>query len=220
MDNPREVNDALFGHFKIFFDETSGPSPFKLQDNLITRLSIESSRELVEPFTLKEIEGALASMDSTKAPGPDGINAGDLKALWQEIKDDFLKFFSNFFDKGIIPWGLGSSFLALIPKIPSPKKPSDFRPINLMNVSLKLLTKVLALRMRKVIAMVVSDSQSAFIQGRQMTDCIIITAEVFEALRSKKKSNGVIMKLDFAKAFDTIKWDFVLQVLHQMNFNF
>lgn len=87
-----------------------------------------------------------------------------------------------------------------------------------MNVSPKLLSKVLANRLKKVMGYLVSDNQSAFIKNRQMSDCIIITTEVFTALKAKKY-RGVIIKLDFAKAFDTVNWNFVFHVLQMMNFD-
>lgn len=68
---------------------------------------------------------------------------------------------------------------------------------------MKLLTKVLASRLSSVMTKVVSDNQSAFIKGRQISDCILITSEVFQALKSRK-SRGLIFKIDFEKAFDSV----------------
>lgn len=78
-----------------------------------------------------------------------------------------------------------------------------------MNVSLKLISKVLALKMKKVMNHLVSDTQSAFIQNCQLSDYIIITTEVYSFLK-EKKGQVVIKKLNFAKTFDTVKWEFVL----------
>lgn len=172
----------------------------------------------MEPFSLPEIEAALHSMESSKAPGPDGINGGVIKSLWNEVKGDYLQLFSDFYENGSLPKGISSSFIVLIPKIQNPISLSDFRPISLMNISPKLLSKVLAIRLKKVMGYMVSDDQSAFIKNRQMSDCIIITTEVFTALKAKK-CRGVIMKLDFAKAFNTVNWNFVFHVLQMMNFD-
>lgn len=75
-------------------------------------------------------------MGSTKAPAPDEMNAGVLRSLWEYAKDGFLNFFTFFHDMKYIPPWLSSSFMALVPKSNVPSKPSDFRPISLMNVSL------------------------------------------------------------------------------------
>ena len=86
-----------------------------------------------------------------------------------------------------------------------------------MNTSMKLLTKVLAGRLRLLMDKLISESQSAFVKGRQITDSIIIASEVHHLL-SSKRAKGVILKLDFEKAFDIVRWDFLLEVLEVMNF--
>lgn len=155
--------------------------------------------------------------DGTKAPGPDGINAAVLRSIWPEIKEDILNFFADFHRSGCVPKGYNASFIALIPKVPNPKSPSQFRPISLMNSVMKLLSKVLARRLKTVMNSLVSPTQSAFIQGRQITDNILLANEVISALQSKK-AKGLVFKIDFEKAFDKIRWNFVFEVLQKMNF--
>lgn len=153
--------------------------PLKLQRGLLTELDRTSKAALVLPFTLREIEDGLELMKSSKAPGLDEIYAGVLKALWNNVKEDLFKYFADIFNTGFIPAGMGSSFIALIPKSDTAVKPSEYRPISLMNVALKLQTNELALRLRTMMKRLVSESKSVFIQNRQMSDCIIITTKVF-----------------------------------------
>lgn len=87
---------------------------------------------------------ALKSLDSNKASGPDGLNGAYIKKLWQFIVDDFLHMVKEFQITGSIPKGLNYSFIILIPKVDSPKVPGDYRPISLLNFTMKNLLKVLA----------------------------------------------------------------------------
>ena len=77
--------------------------------------------------------------------------------------------------------------------------------------------KVLATRLKSVLDPVIAENQTAFIKGRQMSDSILITSEIHSFLKAKK-SEGVILKLDFEKAFDSINWEFLLNVMHKMKF--
>ena len=94
---------------------------------------------------------------------------------------------------------------------------SDFRPISLVGSLYKLLAKVLANRLKKVMGKVVSSIQSAFIEGRQILDAALIANEVIDSLL-KRKESGVLCKLDLEKAYDHINWDFLLSVMQKMGF--
>lgn len=216
--SPTDIKNLIFNHFASFLGLKPSKPVFYLPDGLVKKLTPAMREDLIKPFTVQEAEAALYATESNKAPGPDGMNAGVLKAIWQSYQKDFLKFLSGFFTAGIIPPGINSSFIVLIPKKDNACSPIDFRPISLMNASMKLLSKILALRLGKFMHHLVSESQSAFISTRQMSDCILITSEVYAALKANK-SKGLIIKLDFAKAFDTVCWQFALQVLERMNFD-
>lgn len=214
---PIQIKMILKKHFQSLLQEPQIDKVFSIGSLLQTKLDSDQSKELEREFSLQEIESALRSTDKTKAPGPDRINAGVLTMLWPEIKNDVLKFFKDFHHSGILPKGSNSSFIALIPKRPNASHPSDFRPISLMNALTKLLTKVMATRLKALMPDLVSEHQSAFIKGRQVTDGILITSEIVSMLQ-QNKLHDIIFKIDFEKAFDRVKWTFVYDVLRAMNF--
>jgi len=121
---------------------------------------------LVRPFSPEEVKQAFWDCESFKSPRPDGINIGFIKKIWHELKNDFMRFFVDFHRNGKLTKGVNSTFIALIPKVESPQRLSDYRPISLVGCMYKVLAKVIANRLREVISYVVSDSQSAFVRGK------------------------------------------------------
>ena len=93
----------------------------------------------------------------------------------------------------------------------------DFRPISLVGGLYKLLAKVLANRLKKVVSKVTSSTQNAFVEGRQILDAALIANKAIYSLL-KRDETGVLCKLDLEKAYDHINWDFLLTVMQKMGF--
>lgn len=215
---PSEIRQAILQDFKDFFCSDLGHTPFDLTALDWYSITFEESSELSRQFSKQEIWIALQESESRKAPGPDGFNAGWLKKVWPQISDKILQFFQEFYDRASLPQGANSSFITLIPKKNDPVCVSDFRPISLINSSFKLLLKVLANRLMVVMSKLVSEEQTAFIKGRNINESIFIVNEVVHAMKIHK-IEGLIVKLDFSKAYDSIDWSCLLHTLQCMNFN-
>ncbi|GJW03444.1 RNA-directed DNA polymerase, eukaryota, partial [Tanacetum coccineum] len=136
---------------------------------------------------------------------------------WEFIGPDFCGAVEHFFVHGSFSKGCNSSFIALIPKVADAKFVNQFRPISLIGCVYKVVTKILANRLAKVIADLVSDTQSAFIANRHILDGPFIINEVLNWCKRKKKQ-AMFFKVDFAKAYDSVRWDFVLDVLEAFGF--
>lgn len=102
----------------------------------------------------------------------------------------------------ILP-SLNSTFLALIPKGDESNTPNKYRPIALCNVIYKLISKVLANRLKPLLPLLISPEQTGYVEGRQIMDGMILSNEVIHSLKLLKKP-GMIIKLDLSKAFDKL----------------
>jgi hypothetical protein len=129
---------------------------------------------------------------------------------------EFLNF--DVFDRDI-----NATNIALIPKISNPTKGTDFWPISLCYVIYKLIAKVLANRMKKLLPAVISQTQSAFILGRLITDNILMAFEALPTMDGRIKGGGgggsYGLKLDMSKAYDKVEWDFLELIMHKIGFN-
>lgn len=215
---PLEIKRKLFQDFKDFFCKDEGHTPFLLHNLEWQSLSNEDSSMLTRQFTEEEIWFALQETDSHKSPGPDGFNAWWLKNLWPQISGKILSFFFEFYHRTYIPQGANSSFIALIPKKQSPLSMQDFRPISLINSSFKLLLKVLANRLKGVLGNLISEEQTAFVKGRNINESIFMVNEVIHAMKTQG-IDGLILKIDFSKAYDTVDWSCLLHVMECVNMN-
>ena len=172
---------------------------------------------MLDMFSVEEVSSALSELNGDKVPGPDGFSLAFWQFCWDFVKDEIMGFFKDFFERGKFVRSLNTIFLVLIPKKGGGEDLSDFRPISLVRGLSKLLAKVLTNRLKKVVRKVVSSTQIAFVEGRQILDAALIANEVIDSLL-KKKESGVLCKLDLEKAYDHINWAFLLSVLQKMGF--
>ncbi|GKC34596.1 RNA-directed DNA polymerase, eukaryota, reverse transcriptase zinc-binding domain protein [Tanacetum coccineum] len=126
-----------------------------------------------------------------KAPGPDGYTACFFKKSWSVIGDDICGAIKEFFKNNKLLKEVNSTVISLVPKIPTPLKVSDFRPIACCNVLYKCISKILTERIKSGLDKVVCINQSAFIPGRQIQDNILITQELLRGYNRKNEAKSV-----------------------------
>jgi hypothetical protein len=103
---------------------------------------------------------------------------------------------------------LNFGILVLLPKIKGANQIKQYGPICLLNVIYKIITTVLTIRLTSVISKVINEAQTTFIPGRFILDGVLVVHEILHDLRVKKK-RGIILKLDFKKAYDKVNWNFL-----------
>lgn len=160
-------------------------------------------------------------MHPCKAPGPDGMHAIFYQRFWHIVGDDVFAFVSDILHGITSPSRVNNTNIVLIPKVKTPTKMAEFRPIALCNVLYKLVSKVIVLRLKNVLPDVITENQSAFVPGRLITDNALIAMVVFHTMkkRSKGRRGLVAMKLDMSKAYDRVEWGFLRKLLLTMGFD-
>nr|XP_027089582.1 uncharacterized protein LOC113710661 [Coffea arabica] len=178
------------------------------------------NQTLIQPVEEAEVRVAVFSMHPNKAPGPDGMTPLFFQRYWNDIKTDVVSAIQSFLSHGHLLKSINETSITLIPKVENPIDLANYRPISLCNVLYRILAKILANRLKKVIALCISSSQSAFVPGRQIVDNIILAHEIMHFLKSKRKGNTAFMtlKLDMAKAYDRVEWKFVGRMMLKMGF--
>uniref|UniRef100_A0A453DAZ8 Reverse transcriptase domain-containing protein n=1 Tax=Aegilops tauschii subsp. strangulata TaxID=200361 RepID=A0A453DAZ8_AEGTS len=157
-------------------------------------------------------------MESNRAPGPDNIPAEFYKACWDFVKVDIMRIFEAFHTGTLDVARLDYGVITLIPKMTGAKKIQQFCPICLLRCPYKLITKVLDNRVAIYADKLISRHQNAFIKNRNIMDGVLSLHEVLHHTHNKRKI-GVVLKLDFGKAYDKINWDFLLECHRMRGFN-
>lgn len=206
-----EQPDALKRMVSDFYQTlyTSEPTAScKSADWHFPQLSHADRRWLNRSVSTTEIHDAIKHMGPFKAPGPDGFPPCFFQRYWHIIGERISHELQRMFATGRIPSNLNTSIICLLPKGENPESLSQFRPISLCNVLLKVITKV------------TGRYQSSFIAGRSTTDNIIAAQEMVHSLCKRKGEEGAfILKVDLEKAYDRVEWPFLEEVLKITGFN-
>ncbi|KAK6144547.1 hypothetical protein DH2020_021367 [Rehmannia glutinosa] len=219
----KKIEQIILDHFGSIFTSSS-PSDddiSKALGRLTPRISSAQNQTLLEPYTEREIVKALKHMHPFKSPGPDGMSPVFFQKFWHLIGTDVVNFILNFLNNGVFNRDINFTHIVLIPKTKSPELITHFRPISLCNVVYKIASKVLANRIKIVLPDIISESQSAFVPGRLITDNVLIAHEIHHFMRTKSPSSTGLMsiKLDMSKAFDRVEWVFIRKTMRALGFH-
>lgn len=162
------------------------------------------------PFTHQEIDYVVRALPSDKSPGLDGFNTDFVKKCWPIISEDFYKVCHDFYNGNICLQSINGSLITLVPKHENAIKVSDYRPILLLNTSVKIITKLLANRLQVQLPHLIHTNQYGFIKHRCIQDCLAWSLE-FLHLCHQSRQKILILKLDFEKTFDKVEHNLYLR---------
>lgn len=166
----------------------------------------------------EEIRTAIFSMDSDSSPGLDGFGGVFYQYCWEVIASDVIEVVRHFFLTLVIPDGVNSSLVALLPKSAVALRVEEYRPIVMGNYLFKIFTKIQATRLGCFIGENLSPFQFGFISGHRIHSCIVLTSDAVKCMELGDSKNMAI-KVDITKAFDTISWHFLRAILTRMGFS-
>ena len=157
-------------------------------------------------------------MKSDTALGPDGLPVLFFKKCWTLVKNGVLHILNDFIMGRIDISRLNFGVLSLIPKVQGAESITQFRPVALINMIFKIISKAFATRLDPIANIIISQNQTTFIKGRFILDGALALLETAHEI-SSKKLGGILLKLDFEKAYDRVNWDFLIEVLHLKGFD-
>ena len=169
-------------------------------------------------ITEAECLSALKKLKNGKTPGIDGLPAEFYKLFWIDIKEIVLSSLNFAFAKNELSLDQRRGLISLVPKKDKDRQfLKNWRPIALLTTDYKLIAKCLAARIVTVIDKLIAPDQTGYIKGRYIGENIRTVHDMITYLKLRNKS-GILLLIDFEKAFDTVRWSFIDKALQIFNF--
>ena len=189
----------------------------KIVNNLDIKLSNEDKIMCDQILTIKDINNAIDQLLQNKSPGSDGLTAYFYVCFRSVLVPILLKLYNDIEIKQVVPDTMAEGLITLLFKKGDRTEMANYRPITLLNTDYKILMKIFANRFKSVIHTIVSPTQAYSVPGREVTDIISTIRDVVEFLKFTNKE-GIVLSIDFNKAFDRVEHYFLFRVLEKFNF--
>ena len=186
-------------------------------DNVVTE---EMARSLTCSYTEEEVQADLFQMHPSKSPGPDSMSPFFFQKFWHIVGQDVTAAVLSVLDSGRYLHKMNYTHIVLIPKKKNPQLITEYHPISLGNVVSRIISKVLANRVKPILSKVISDSQSAFVPDRLITDNTSVAYEMIHMMQNRQggKVRHMAIKLDVSKAYDRVEWEFLEKIMLRIGF--
>ena len=192
-----------------------------IEECTLDKIPPQLSSTLDEPLTLEDMELAITSLKTNKSPGWDGLTAEFYKHFWDEIKHILFQTYKEAIENNCLS---PSQRIGVVTLIPKPKPPPElihlknWRPITLLNVDYKIFAHIVKNKFVKALPHVISHVQSGFQAGKSTTDNLILMSLMIDHFDKNPENGGLLLQVDFEKAFDTVDHSFLFKVLEHMGF--
>ena len=184
----------------------------------IPKLSQESKNICEGRLSVKECFDCLQSFEDNKSPGNDGLTVEFYKTFWNSIGTLLVDSLNYSYECGELSNIQKQAAITLIEKKGKDKRNiCNWRPISLINVDAKIGSKAIAMRLQNVLAEIIHFNQNAYVKGRTILDAVRTIDDILE-YAERKSINGLLVAIDFQKAFDSVNRNFMVKALSAFNF--
>ena len=188
------------------------------EDLNLPRLSNEDRENLEGLLTYDECKTILAQFKNDKSPGEDGFSAEFYSTFFDLIGNDLVNSLNDGYEKGKLSVSQRRGIISLIPKPDSDLSYlQNWRPVTLLNVDYKIASKAIASRLDLIVQSLIHPDQTGFVKGRYIGENIRLISDIMEQT-DRDNTPGIMLSLDFRKAFDTLDWSCIQHSLKLFNF--
>lgn len=218
LTDPLEMSNYAVAHFKSILgpsnyctDVYSPPSWFATLIQF--RVSSQQQSLMISMPTVEEIHKLFFKLNPNKASGPDGLTSGFFRGAWDIIGSDVTTAISQFFSSAFLPAAANATILSMVPKRQGATAVTDYRPISCLNTVYKVVSRLLVKRLKPILLDLIVPNQTAFVKGRLLLENTVLAGELVNGYHKNSNSKRITIKVDIAKAFDTLSWSFLFSCL-------
>ena len=220
----QDISNHVVDFYQTLYRSTN-PSSQSIDNYLhnthFNTLDNSQSETLDDVFSITEIDVVVGTLKNNKSPGWDGLTSEFYKEFWDILRPILFKSFLESIDMDCMS---PSQRIGIITLLPKPKTPMElayiknWRPITLLNVDYKIFTHVIKNRILKALPSIISNVQSGFQAGKSTIDNLILMSLTLEYFHNNPEEEGMLLQVDFEKAFDTVEHNFLFKTMEKLGF--
>ena len=226
-DNLIQNQKTILEHVKNYYSDLFASREHTINDqaisNILDNINIKKlpdsqSHSIEGPITIEELSYSLNKMKTNKTPGSDGYPSEFFKVFWGKLKYLILNAINEGYEKNELSITMRHCVISCLPKGDKPRQfLKNWRPVSLLNVTYKMASAVIASRLKLVLDQIISNTQSGFLSNRYMGETTRLVYDIMNYLEHKNQT-GLLVLIDFQKAFDSVSWKFLYKAMEAFNF--